>query len=93
MTEGEDDMTVLVLAEETVQYVMWKQRDGTKVRIVDMNDQHLFNAIRMCERRAEYLCGLQRGEHEDPVMEPEFFLHCRYDDLVFEARKRGIKLR
>lgn len=31
---------------------MWKCRDGRKIRICDMDDNHLLNAIKMIERLA-----------------------------------------
>lgn len=30
---------------------MWEKRDGTKVKMSDMNDGHLDNAIKMCDRK------------------------------------------
>ena len=32
---------------------LWQTREGTKVRVCDMGDRHLLNAIRMLERGAE----------------------------------------
>lgn len=80
----------------TVAYVKWTCKDGRVLRIVDMEDQHLFNTIRMLERNAE------KGYREqDPgavdilemcIMPYDCFLHPCYEHLVREANKRGIEL-
>lgn len=38
-------------------------RDGRKLRVVDMTDEHLYNAIRHIEAR----CARFAGEYEPPV--------------------------
>lgn len=80
----------------SVVFKTWKTRDGRVLRIVDMEDDHLVNAIRMLEREAhaKYLTQDTGGltAVDMVVLEETFFLHRNYDDLVFEARKRGIQL-
>ena len=79
-----------------VEYVTWTCKDGRVVRVVDMTDEHLVNAIRFCERAAEH-----RYTHQDVgavdilemcIMPYEMFLPSGYDDLVRAAKNRGIKL-
>jgi hypothetical protein len=33
----------------------WTMRNGTKIRICDMDDDHLNNSIRMMERKSEFI--------------------------------------
>lgn len=77
----------------TVRYKAWKQRDGQLIRIKEMADSHLVAAIRMCEERAKDADERHRDNQDgtDP-WEYEWGLHRGYDDLVFEAKVRGIAL-
>lgn len=89
---------------EPKQTKQWTQRDGTKIRICDMEDRHLLNTIRMLERQAEaqqldtsYPCF--NGEmaqmyaeaewNEMMTVGPEYFFPI-YEDLCADARRRGI---
>lgn len=81
------------------EYVMWKQRDGTEIRVVDMDDRHLYNTIRMCERGAEARCKraelAQHSMDPDDVLFdylPDQFYNPVYKTLVAVAISRGIKL-
>jgi hypothetical protein len=83
--------------EVVVKYKMWKQRDGSLIRIKDMDDHHLVATIRMSERRADdierranaKLVGAEDAEH---THDWSMGLSKRHDDLVFEAKVRGIDL-
>jgi hypothetical protein len=80
-----------------VEYTEWKQRDGTPIRLVDMDDNHLFNTIRMLERKAEARCKkadkFQSFDPEDRFdNSPHMFLPPIYEVMVAMATARGIKL-
>ena len=58
----------------------WTTRDGRGIRIECMDDRHLLNAIRLCERAAEQ-CDQSPSEY------------CGYDKLCAEREdriKRGV---
>ena len=81
-----------------VPYAMWKMRDGSTVRVVDMSDKHLFNTIRMLERGANkkahaanmaQMC-IDRDEYYE--YEQEDILKPIYKIMVAVAKARGIEL-
>jgi len=77
---------------------MWKQRDGTLIRLIDMDDKHLFNAIRMLERAADRRAAKAELDQSGcEVDEPfdylrEQFLKPVYYSMVAMAAARGILL-
>jgi hypothetical protein len=87
-------------AREAPAYVIWKQRDGTPIRVRDMDDKHLFNTIRMLERNtvrlaAKYEALANRHEHEGFIkIDPARILrrHKAYQTMVAVAMSRGIDL-
>lgn len=69
-------------------YVMWKTREGKLVRVVDMDDSHLFNTIKMLEAAAEIKAGRAGCD-----VEPEWLLNRQdYQTMVAIATARGIDL-
>lgn len=85
---------------EAPNYWVWKQRDGTPIRVKDMDDKHLYHTIRMLERKAESRCK-RAEEYEarsiDPDevafdYEPSQFLPPIYRAMIAVALARGIQL-
>lgn len=74
---------------EEIKYAIWKQRDGTEIRVVDMDDQHLFNTIRMLERSAERHA---RDLFYAYDFDPNDCLKPIYWTMVAVAQTRGIQL-
>jgi hypothetical protein len=83
----------------------WICKDGTQVRIEEMTDAHLMNAIKLLERFyactvGGYMLGPEpRGEMAQDAFEQEFDALCeagpealapQYDVLVEEAERRGL---
>lgn len=60
----------------------WTMKDGRKIRICDMNDSHIENAIKMCERiahltRASEIANFPFGLHfQGEMAEYDFELGC-----------------
>jgi hypothetical protein len=83
---------------EDVPYVMWKQRNGILIRLIDMDDKHLFNTIRMLERIADRRAAraelAQNRCEADEYFDysPAQFLRPVYHSMVAMAAARGIQL-
>ena len=77
---------------------MWTTADGKTIRIRDMDSGHLLNAIRLLERRAEReidtcmaMADIECG-YADLFDDDVNFKHPIYDDMVAEAKRRGLDL-
>lgn len=57
---------------------LWTMRDGRKIRICDMGDEHLVNAIRMVERNSESRRqhALSAGYQMECMLQGEMALMC-----------------
>ena len=85
---------------------LWKQRDGTKIRICDMSDSHLLNSIKMIERICQKVhnsemmaCasivfnGEMAQEEQDKFLTNstwEDYAPDSYEYLITEAARRGL---
>ena len=83
---------------------VWTTKDGQKILIEEMTDQHLLNTIAFLERvhqeeiAAAWSClSTLRGEmaqfyceNDIDKLESEESNHPQYDDLVEEAMSRGL---
>lgn len=85
---------------------VWLQKDGTKIRLKDMSDQHIINTVAMLERNAKKIysaeidaCMSMSFNGEQAQMEQERFLSQAewedylppiYDDLQEEAQRRKL---
>jgi hypothetical protein len=100
MQADEDDVFKVIAEREAPAYVTWKQRNGTLIRVKDMDDLHLFNTIKMLERGAAKECE-RVSEREGRSLDPdevafdhtaEQFLKPIYHAMVKVAEARGIQL-
>ena len=66
----------------TIEEKTWTTHSGRIIPIKEMQNEHLLNAISMVDK------GFDRNG--DPVRSHQ---KERYNDLVFEAQKRGLKIR
>jgi len=86
---------------------VWATKDGRKIRICDMVDEHLLNTISMCQRkhRAAQLAMpfpyMLSGEMASFCAEADYDRFQEsdpsvsfplYDDLLLEAQRRGLDL-
>lgn len=84
---------------------LWKQKNGVKIRICDMTDQHLQNSIALLERAAEHqkaslpypmfngeMAQFYAEQDWNRVMEAdtEYFFPI-YEDLCLERERRQIE--
>jgi hypothetical protein len=83
-----------------VPYVVWEQRDGTPIRVKDMDDRHLYNTIRMLERTAEATAKRENEKQFPTDPDVPFYELTReqcidrpiYHAMVAVATARGIDL-
>jgi len=71
---------------------IWKTREGKKIRICDMTDEHLLNAIKFCELRAKQI----KNTVPYPNFNGEMAQMCAEDepalmDLYLELERRGLE--
>ncbi len=85
---------------EAPAYVMWKQRDGALIRVIDMDDGHLYNTIKMLERNADARAKRENEKQFSTDPDVPFYELTReqclarpvYHALVDVAKARGIDL-
>lgn len=77
----------------------WTTKDGRRIPIREMTDQHLKNAIRFLERNdpVDYLGSPPTGEMASYYWEREIDVACQHHleattSLTAELTRRGIKL-
>lgn len=72
----------------------WRTKDGREIEISDMEDSHLFNSIRLLERKAGKIVENFIGYGGDPIKAEErayeyLMNSTKYNHLLQEAGKRG----
>lgn len=84
----------------------WTTKDGTKIPVYKMSDQHLLNAIKLLRRHheavlwnmsrfADFLQGemaIEAAESELSLAEEEESLHPLFDYLCLDAERRGLNI-
>lgn len=63
---------------------MWQTREGQRLRLSEMDDNHVGNAKAMLERQFEETRGVEQPPHENPVA---YFTH-NIGVLEGEIRRR-----
>lgn len=86
---------------------LWTTKDGRKIRICDMADEHLFNAIRMYQRghkvaqfnlpfpsmiSGEMASFCAEGDYDRFQESGPEASYPLYEDLRLEAQRRGLDL-
>jgi hypothetical protein len=65
----------------------WKKKDGTIIKIADMDDMHLINVIEMYKKEA---IDQYADPNQDEMMWVDGSLSVKFFELQFEAYRRDI---
>jgi len=84
-------------------YKTWTTKKGAEIRIIDMTDLHLVNAIKMLQRnwdrRYKKACGnvdshttIASASDCNPAPSYDWFKPLPFDSLVSVAKARGLNI-
>lgn len=93
-----NELKEMAIQATKVQYFSWRTKEGKVLKVTEMSDGHLVNAINHLRRVAEH--GYKTGQdvpsyydHESWAEFPiEFFEPSILHEMVFQARVRGIQV-